>query len=83
MEESIKTEQLMRFLKLEEELQRYQNGNSRIEYQVLVRFLHGTHEDRERDITRLESWLNRSWRTGRKPSEIPYSELVKRRKSQR
>jgi hypothetical protein len=77
---TISKDQLMRFLKLEGELQFFQNGNTRVESELLMEFIRGTTEDREQSIERLESWLNRTWRTGRKPSEIPYSELIGDRK---
>lgn len=78
MEESISTEQLMRFLKLAEELQLHQNQHRKIEIAVLMQFIQDTHEGREESIKKLENWLNATWRTGKKPSEISYSELINR-----
>jgi hypothetical protein len=76
--EPIDNQQLLRFLELAAELQLFQNGNRRIEQQVIVDFVHADSEFRDKKIQRVDAWLEATWRTGQKPSDIPYSEILRR-----
>jgi hypothetical protein len=75
-QQTIDKERLIRFLQLEAELQEHQGNRSKIEHSVILEFVVSDDKTQQDKINKLESWLNKTWRKGRKPSELSASELI-------